>query len=266
MDNIRVLVNGACGRMGREVVKAVVAQADLELVGAVDKVGQGQEIGQVCGLGDLGITVERDLAAALRNTTPTVVVDFTTPLTVMDNIKATLEAGVAAVVGTTGLTSENLEEIAELAVGMGKGIIVAPNFALGAVLMMRFAQEAARYFPDVEIIELHHDRKIDAPSGTALKTAELIAAGRVAEPGTKPAPLEKINGARGGEYLGTKIHSLRLPGLIAHQEVIFGAQGQTLTIRHDSLDRSSFMPGVILAVRKAPEIKGLVYGLDALID
>jgi 4-hydroxy-tetrahydrodipicolinate reductase len=149
---------------------------------------------------------------------------------------------------------------------MGKGIIVAPNFALGAVLMMRFAQEAARYFPDVEIIELHHDRKIDAPSGTALKTAELIAAGRVAEPGTKPAPLEKINGARGGEYLGTKIHSLRLPGLIAHQEVIFGAQGQTLTIRHDSLDRSSFMPGVILAVRKAPEIKGLVYGLDALID
>jgi len=131
---------------------------------------------------------------------------------------------------------------------------------------MRFAQEAAKYFPDVEIIELHHDRKIDAPSGTALKTAEMIAVGRVVEPASKPAPLEKINGVRGGEYLGTKIHSLRLPGLIAHQEVILGAQGQILTIRHDSLDRSSFMPGVMLAVRKAPGLKGVVYGLDALID
>lgn len=266
MDKIRVLVAGACGRMGREVVKAVVAQDDLELVGAVDKVGAGQEIGQVCGLGDLGITVENDLALALMNKTPAVMVDFTTPLTVMDNIKAAMEAGVAAVIGTTGLTEENLDELTDLANRADKGIIVAPNFALGAVLMMRFAQEAAKYFPDVEIIELHHDRKIDAPSGTALKTAEMIAAVRVAEPGSKPAPLEKINGARGGEYLGTKIHSVRLPGLIAHQEVIFGSQGQILTIRHDSLDRSSFMPGVILAVRKAPGLKGLVYGLDALID
>lgn len=266
MDKIRVLVNGAYGRMGREVVKAVVAQEDLELVGAVDKVGGGQDIGQICGLGVLGLTVETDLTVVLGNTAPAVMVDFTTPLTVMDNIKAALEAGVAVVVGTTGLTEENLDEINDLAARSERGVIVAPNFALGAVLMMRFAKEAARYFPDVEIIELHHDRKIDAPSGTALKTAEMIAAGRVAEPGSKPAPLEKINGARGGEYLGTKIHSVRLPGLIAHQEVIFGNQGQTLTIRHDSLDRSSFMPGVILAVRKAQEIKGLVYGLDALID
>ncbi len=266
MEKVKVIVAGAYGRMGREVVKAVVAQDDLELVGAVDKMGAGQEIGQVCGLGDLGIKVETDLTTACRNSAAEVVVDFTTPLTVMDNIKSALKAGVAAVIGTTGLTQENLEEINDLAAQAGKGIIVAPNFALGAVLMMRFAQEAARYFPDVEIIELHHDRKIDAPSGTALKTAELIAAGRVTDPGVKPAPLEKINGARGGEYLGTKIHSVRLPGLVAHQEVLFGNQGQTLTIRHDSLDRSSFMPGVILAIRKVRNLQGLVYGLEALID
>lgn len=266
MDKMGVLVVGAYGRMGREVVKAVVAQEDLKLVGAVDQAGGGEDIGQVCGLGDLGIEVETDLTTVLKKKAAAVMVDFTTPLTVMDNIKAALAAGIPAVVGTTGLTAENLEEIEDLAVRTGKGVIVAPNFALGAVLMMRFAQEAAKYFPDVEIIELHHDRKIDAPSGTALKTAEMIAAGRTSEPGTKPAPLEKINGARGGDYLGTKIHSVRLPGLIAHQEVIFGGQGQTLTIRHDSLDRSSFMPGVILAIRKAPSVKGLIYGLDALID
>ncbi|HHW13272.1 MAG TPA: 4-hydroxy-tetrahydrodipicolinate reductase [Firmicutes bacterium] len=266
MDKIGVLVAGACGRMGREVVKAVVAQDDLQLVGAVDQVGAGEDIGQVCGLGELGIAVETDLAAALRSSAAAVMVDFTTPLTVMDNIKAALAAGVSAVVGTTGLIAENLEEIEDLAVRTGKGVIVAPNFALGAVLMMRFAQQAAKYFPDVEIIELHHDRKIDAPSGTALKTAELIAAGRTSEPASKPAPLEKINSVRGGDYLGTKIHSVRLPGLIAHQEVIFGGQGQTLTIRHDSLDRTSFMPGVILAVRKAPSVQGLIYGLDTLID
>lgn len=266
MDKIGVLVSGAYGRMGREVVKAVVAQEDMQLVGAVDQAGEGEEIGQACGLGDLGIKVEADLTAALKKRAVDVMVDFTTPLTVMDNIKAALEAGVAAVVGTTGLTEENLEEIDELAGRTGKSVIVAPNFALGAVLMMRFAQEAAKYLPDVEIIELHHDRKIDAPSGTALKTAEMIAAGRVAEPGSKPAPLEKINGARGGEYLGAKIHSVRLPGLIAHQEVIFGGQGQTLTIRHDSLDRTSFMPGVMLAIRKVSAVKGLIYGLEALID
>ncbi|NLC52647.1 MAG: 4-hydroxy-tetrahydrodipicolinate reductase [Firmicutes bacterium] len=266
MDKMGVLVAGAYGRMGREVVKAVVAQEDLQLAGVVDQAGAGEDIGQVCGFGDLGIKIETDLPTALKKRTATVMVDFTTPLTVMDNIKVALSAGVSAVVGTTGLTAENLEEIEDLAVRTGKGVIVAPNFALGAVLMMRFAQEAAKYFPDVEIIELHHDRKIDAPSGTALKTAEMITTGRTTEPGSKPAPLEKINGARGGEYLGTKIHSVRLPGLIAHQEVIFGGQGQTLTIRHDSLDRSSFMPGVILAIRKAPSVKGLVYGLDALID
>ncbi|HBG17191.1 MAG TPA: 4-hydroxy-tetrahydrodipicolinate reductase [Firmicutes bacterium] len=266
MNKIRVLVSGAFGRMGREVVKAIVAQDDMTLVGAVDKTGVGAEIGQVCGLETLGIKIEQDLLSALKRTEAEVMVDFTTPLAVMENIKAAAETKVAGVIGTTGLTAENLEEINELASKSEKCFLVAPNFAIGAVLMMGFAHEAAKYFPDVEIIELHHDRKLDAPSGTAIKTAELIATGRVAEPVAKPAPLEKINGARGGEYLGIKIHSVRLPGLIAHQEIIFGNQGQTLTIRHDSLDRSSFMPGVLMAIRKVPTLKGFYYGLESLVD
>lgn len=252
--------------MGREVVKAVTAQDDMVLVGAVDKTGVGEEIGQVCGLNSLGLRIEPDLAGVLKDSGADVMVDFTTPLAVMENIKAAVENKVAGVIGTTGLTEENLEEVSEIVSRSEKGFLVAPNFAIGAVLMMRFAQEAAEYFPDVEIIELHHDRKIDAPSGTALKTAEMIASGRRAEPAVKPAPLEKLNGARGGGYLGTKIHSLRLPGLIAHQEVIFGSLGQTLTIRHDSLDRSSFMPGVLMAIRKLQSLKGFFYGLETLVD
>ena len=188
MDKMGVLVAGAYGRMGREVVKAVVAQEDLQLAGVVDQAGAGEDIGQVCGFGDLGIKIETDLPTALKKRTATVMVDFTTPLTVMDNIKAALAAGIPAVVGTTGLTAENLEEIEDLAVRTGKGVIVAPIFAMGAVLMLRFAQDAALFFPDVVLIELHHDRKIDAPSGTALKTAEMIAAGRTSEPGLNRRP------------------------------------------------------------------------------
>ncbi len=266
MEKTRVLVSGAYGRMGREVVKAVVTQDDMVLVGAVDKIGVESDIGKVCGLDKLGVNIEKDLLATLKRTKPDVMVDFTTPLVIMENIRIAAEAKVAGVIGTTGLTGENLEEVNELALQSGKAFLVAPNFAIGAVLMMRFAREAARYFPDVEIIELHHDRKIDAPSGTALKTAEMIAAGRVMEPLVKPAPLEKIDGARGGEYLGTKIHSLRLPGLIAHQEIIFGNQGQTLTIRHDSLERTSFMPGVLMAIRKLRTLKGFFYGLESIMD
>ncbi len=266
MERIRVVVSGAFGRMGREVVKAVAAQDDMVLAGVVDKAGVGEEIGQVCGIKPLGLRIREDLAAVLQESRAEVMVDFTTPLAVMENIKVALEHKVAGVIGTTGLTDENLEEISALVAKTEKGLLVAPNFAIGAVLMMRFAKEAAKYFPDVEIIELHHDRKVDAPSGTALKTAEMIAAGRRAEPTPKPAPLEKINGARGGEYLGVKIHSLRLPGLIAHQEVIFGSQGQTLTIRHDSLDRSSFMPGVLMSIRKLRSLKGFYYGLESLVD
>lgn len=267
MAPIRVLVSGAYGRMGREVVKAVIAQPDMELAGAVDKAGIGEDAGRVAGVAQTGVIISPDLAATISKTNPEVMVDFTTPLAVMENIRAAAEAEVAGVIGTTGLTAENLEEIARLAAKAGRAFLVAPNFAIGAILMMRFAAEAARFLPDVEIIELHHDKKIDAPSGTALKTAEAINAARAGQqPPARVSPLEKVKGARGGELAGVHIHSVRLPGLVAHQEVIFGGMGQTLTIRHDSLDRSSFMPGVLLAIRKVVTEKGFFNGLEAFLS
>ena len=220
MVKTKVLVNGAKGKMGSETVKAVSKESDLELVGKTD-------------LGD-------DLAKAIAKSKASVVVDFTQPDSVMKNVKTILENKVHAVVGTTGLTQDNLAEIKKLCAENNVNCIVAPNFAIGAVLMMKFAQEAVKHMPQVEIIELHHDKKVDAPSGTALKTAELMG---------KKVP----------------IHSVRLPGLVAHQEVIFGGLGQTLKIRHDSISRESFMPGVMLAVRKAKKLKGLVYGLEKIL-
>ncbi|HEY8345316.1 MAG TPA: 4-hydroxy-tetrahydrodipicolinate reductase [Bacillota bacterium] len=266
MEKIRVVVSGAYGRMGREVMKAVSAQEDLSLVGAVDKAGVGTNVSVLTGVGGTEVVISSNLPETLQKTKPDVVVDFTTPLVVKENIKAILEAGVNGVIGTTGLTEENLTEIAALTEQAGKGLLVAPNFAIGAVLMMRFAKEAAKYLPEAEIIELHHDRKIDAPSGTAMKTAEMIKDGRTQALTSKPAPLEKVKGVRGGNYSGIHIHSVRLPGLVAHQEVIFGGIGQTLTIRHDSLDRTSFMPGVLLGIRKIIKMKGLIYGLENLMD
>lgn len=220
MVKIKVIVNGAKGKMGQEVVKAVSKESDLELVGQVD-------------LGD-------DLANAIRTTKADVVVDFTLPSVVMKNIRTILNNGAQAVVGTTGISEDNLKEIKSLCAKNKVNCLVAPNFAIGAVLMMRFAKEAIKHMPKAEIIEFHHESKVDKPSGTAIKTGHLMG---------KEVP----------------IHSVRLPGLVAHQEVIFGGLGQTLTIRHDSLTRESFMPGVILAVRKIKELKGLVYGLENLL-
>ena len=261
LSKIKVLVSGASGRMGREVIKAVLKDAELELVGAVDKMSVDKDIGPLVGSEPLGITIQGELAAGLNTCKPLVVVDFTTPGTVMSNIRTTLAAGVHVVVGTTGLTPENLQEIGDLCVQYKVNALVAPNFAVGALLMMRFAATAAKYFPQVEIIELHHDQKLDAPSGTSIKTAEMILAGR-GEQSHQTIGEEKIKGVRGGEMDGIHLHSIRLPGLIAHQEVIFGGEGQTLTIRHDSLSRESFMPGVILAVKMVPQKPGLTYGLD----
>jgi 4-hydroxy-tetrahydrodipicolinate reductase len=237
--------------MGQEVVAAVRAETDLALVAQI-------------GAGD-------DLAAALDAVRPTALVDFTVPEAVMGNIGVALAHGVVPIVGTTGLSPADVEEVRGLCRRHGVGALIAPNFALGAVLMMRFAQEAARWLPDAEIIEMHHERKLDAPSGTAAKTAEMIAQGRA---GANPTPLppdvfEKIPGSRGGRGVGdVPIHSVRLPGFVASQEVIFGGLGQTLTIRHDSRDRKSFMPGVILALRHAPRLREsgeLAYGLEHLL-
>lgn len=260
---IRVLVAGANGKMGREVISAVSAADGMELVGAVD-IGA---IGKIIEL-DAGsdIAIRGDLAAALADVDPDVMVDFTRPSAVEGNIRTALAAGVDCVVGTTGLSDEKLSEIA-LAAPEGTCLFVAPNFAIGAVLMMDFAEKAARFMPSVEIIELHHDKKVDAPSGTALRTARLIAASRGEDPPTPGRESENpgMEGARGAVANGVHVHSVRLPGLVAHQEVIFGGQGQTLTIRHDSIDRTSFMPGVLLAIREVGACDGLVVGLERLM-
>jgi 4-hydroxy-tetrahydrodipicolinate reductase len=245
-ENIAVIVNGAKGRMGREAVRAVEAQADLSLVAQTD-------------LGD-------DLAVTVRETGARVVVDFTQPHVAVENTKKILQSGAHPVVGTTGFTREDIANLTQMASDLGRGGLIAPNFAIGAVLLMRFAAEAARYFPSVEVIELHHDQKLDAPSGTAIKTVELIRAAQPTKCEPHPEETETLPGARGARYLGVPIHSVRLPGYVAHEEVLLGGPGQVLTLRHDSLSRESFMPGVILAIRKVVHLKELVYGLETLLE
>ncbi|SCE95206.1 dihydrodipicolinate reductase [Micromonospora carbonacea] len=243
---IRVAVLGARGRMGVEVCRAVEEAADMELVAALDQ-------------GD-----DRSAAAGAE-----VAVDFTTPDVVLDNLRWCVEAGVHAVVGTTGFTGRRLDQVRDwLAARPEVGVVIAPNFGIGAVLMMQFAERAARHFESVEIIEQHHPRKLDAPSGTATHTARRIAQAR-AEAGLGPAPdatKDEVPGARGADVDGVRVHAVRATGLVAHQEVLFGTAGETLTIRHDSYDRASFMPGVLLAVRAVRTRPGLTIGLDPLLD
>jgi 4-hydroxy-tetrahydrodipicolinate reductase len=245
-ERIRVLVNGAKGRMGQETVRAVEKAEYLVLVGGTD-------------LGD-------DLAGAIRETKAQVVVDFTQPEAAARNTETILRAGAHPVVGTTGFRQEDIRALTQLASDLSRGGLIAPNFALGAVLLMRFAAEAARYFPAVEVIELHHDQKLDAPSGTALRTVEILRAAQAASVPPNPREKETVARTRGGRYLGVPIHSVRLPGFVAHEEVIFGAPGQVLTQRHDSLSRESFMPGVLLAVRKVVGLKALYYGLESILE
>ncbi|WP_033292387.1 4-hydroxy-tetrahydrodipicolinate reductase [Amycolatopsis jejuensis] len=243
---IRVGVLGARGRMGATVVKAVEGAADLELVAALDT-------------GD-------DFASLAR---AQVVVDFTHPDAVMDNLRYLVSRDLHAVVGTTGFSEERLAELRGLLADKPSlGVLIAPNFALGAVLAMRFAAQAAKYYASAEIIELHHNRKADAPSGTAAHTARMIAAAR-ASAGVAPgsdATTSELDGARGASVEDVHVHSVRLPGLVAHEEILFGGEGETLTIRHDSLDRTSFMPGVLLGVRSVVARPGLTVGLENVLD
>ena len=265
VERIKVAVTGAAGRMGREVVKAVLAQEDMALVAAVDLDETGQDAGILAGVGACGIPLTSDLAKALVKSSAQVMIDFTAPAAVLDDLRAAVEAGVAAVVGTTGLNAEALAEVSTLTAARAGRVIIAPNFALGAVLMMHFAAIAAKFFPRSEIIELHHDGKLDAPSGTAVKTAEMILATRGEAAPERPSQ-EKLRGARGAELDGLHLHSVRLPGLVAHQEVLFGLDGQVLSLRHDSFARSSFMPGVLLAVREIlARGPGVIYGLEQLL-
>ncbi|VBB08033.1 dihydrodipicolinate reductase signature [Lucifera butyrica] len=263
---IRVMVCGAYGKMGREVIKAVYRDEQLSLVGAVDVKSNFDDVGDLIGVAKTGIPVGNDLQTVINETKPQVMVDFTNPVSVLNNIRLAIKNGVCPVVGTTGLTENNISEIRELCLQTKVNAIISPNFSVGAVLMMKLSQEAAKYLPQVEIIELHHDQKLDAPSGTALRTAELIAAQRGVLRQGHPDETEKLMGARGAELAGIRLHSVRLPGYVAHQEVIFGGLGQTLTIRHDSISRESFMPGVILACKKVLTVDGLICGLEHIME
>ena len=230
--------------MGKESVKAVSEDPDLDLVAQTD-------------LGD-------NLPGEISQTKAQVVVDFTTAAAAMKNAGCIIESGARPVIGTSGLLPEQVAELQKLCNKQNLGGIIVPNFAIGAVLMMKYSQDAAKYFPHVEVIELHHDLKADAPSGTAIKTANLLAESRGS---ALPTVNEKeiLSGARGANTEDIRIHSVRLPGLVAHQEVIFGGQSQTLTIRHDSIHRDSFMPGVCLACKKVMDLNELVYGLEHLL-
>lgn len=245
---IRVGVLGSKGKMGQAVLAAISGADDLECVAQID-------------LGD-----SLDL---LTKNNAEVVIDFTQPNSVMGNLDFAIKNGIHCVVGTTGFNDEKLAQLNKLIAANPKvGVLIAPNFGLGAVLMMQFAAKAAKYFESAEIIELHHPNKIDAPSGTATRTAELMGDARKSAglPVMPDATATSLDGARGSQVAGIHIHSIRARGLVAHQEVIFGAQGETLTIRHDSLDRSGFMPGVLVAVREVGSHLGLTYGLEHFLN
>jgi 4-hydroxy-tetrahydrodipicolinate reductase len=263
---IRVLVCGAYGKMGREVLKAVHKDEHLSVVGAVDVNSDFADIGDLIGTSKIGVAVGNDLETVIQETRPQVLIDFTRPESVMNNLQIAIRNSVCPVVGTTGLSEADIAQVRQLCNERHVNAIIAPNFSVGAILMMRLAKEAASVFPHVEIIELHHDQKLDAPSGTALRTAELIMETRGQMRQGHLHEVEKLAGARGGETGGIRIHSVRLPGYVAHQEVIFGGLGQTLTIRHDSVSRESFMPGVILACKKVLTVDGLVFGLENILE
>ena len=264
-EKIKVVFAGVNGKTGRAVLKGIMNEPDIDIVGAVDINSQGTDIGMLIGFQPVNILVEDDLDQVIKNTNPDVLLDFTSPASVMKNIEIAVENRVGCVIGTTGISPEDLEIVKQWSDQYRTPVFIAPNFSIGAVLMMRFAQEASRYFPNIEIIEKHHDQKVDAPSGTALKTLELIAEERKSMRQGSSAEVEKLSGARGGEYQGMHVHSIRLPGYVAHQEVIFGGDGQTLTIKHDTINRDCFAPGVLLAIRNLQHLEGVIYGLEKLL-
>lgn len=242
---INVLVNGAFGRMGQLTAKTISEHPDFSLVGQTGR--------------------EYDLVRSIKDSQAQVVIDFTHPDVVFANTSAIIDAGAHPVIGTSGLTKEQIQLLQEKCAHLNLGGIIAPNFSLGAVLMIKHAKEIIKYMPRVEIIEMHHEGKVDSPSGTALRTAEMLAdaAPGINQP-TKPS-LETIPGARGADYRNIPIHSLRLPGFLAHQQIMFGNPGETLTLRHDSIDRQCFMPGVVFACKKVITLNHLLYGLEEIL-
>lgn len=266
MDKIKIVVAGPRGKMGREAVQLVLNAENFELSAVLDHKNGGKRLGELEGFSRSDVPVFTSLEDCLAETKPDVLVDLTTPKVGMEHTRTALRYGVRPVVGTTGFSNEELGELKSMCDEKGIGCIIAPNFAVGAVLMMKFSQMAAKYFPDVEIIELHHDQKLDAPSGTAVKTAQMISETRTEKIQGHPDEKELIEGARGANIEGMRIHSVRLPGLVAHQQVMFGSEGQMLTIRHDSFHRSSFMSGIKLAVDTVMKMDFFVYGLENILD
>lgn len=242
---IPVLINGAHGKMGQITAKTLACHADFSLV-------------KQTGRSD-------DLVNEIKKSGAKIVIDFTNAHSVYDNTKAIIESGAHPIIGTSGLTKEQIQELQKQCAELRRGGIIAPNFSLGAVLMMKYAQEVAKYFPQVEIIEMHHDGKLDSPSGTAVRTAEMIAATRKEHITAQKTLRETLPGARGASYQNISIHAIRLPGLVAHQQILFGGLGETLSIKHDSIDRQCFMPGVVLACKKVMELNELVIGLEHIL-
>lgn len=270
---IPVIVNGAGGKMGREVIKHVAESQDMILIGAVDINPNylGKDIGELAGIKHLEIPVINDLESILITATQEkvqgVMVDFTHPNNMYNNIRSAIAYGVRPVVGTTGgLTKEQLKDLEEFADKASTGCLIIPNFSIGIVLLQKAAIEASKYFDDVEIIESHHNQKIDAPSGTAIQTAEILAKSGKIYNVSCMEETETIKFSRGCLASNNiRVHSIRLPGLIAHQEVIFGSEGQVYTLRHDTSNRTCYMPGILLAIRQVTRLKSLVYGLEKIL-
>ncbi|WP_431799138.1 4-hydroxy-tetrahydrodipicolinate reductase [Halobacillus andaensis] len=266
MSEIKCIVAGPRGKMGSEALRMIEKDEQLSLSACIDRKFDGENVKDLDGLPNLDAPVFTDAELCLQEVEADVLIDLTTPEFGYKHTKLALKYNVRPVVGTTGFTEEQLGELRSLSEEKQLGTVIAPNFAVGAVLMMQFSKWAAKHFPDVEIIEKHHDQKLDAPSGTAVKTAQLIQEERKAHKQGHEYEEETIEGARGADYDGMRIHSLRLPGLVAHQEVVFGSLGETLTIKHDSHHRESFMSGVKLAATQVMELDTLVYGLEHLLD
>lgn len=264
--NIKVIIAGPRGRMGREAVKMVSEESKFDLVACIDRKNNGKRLSDIQGFPRLDVPIFDNAEECFASVNADVLIDLTIPDSGFKHTYLALEHHIRPVVGTSGFSNEQIDELTDLAKTKETGCIIAPNFAVGAVLMMKFSQMAAKFLSDVEIIEKHHDQKLDAPSGTANKTVDLINEVRDSKGQGHPDEFETLQGARGAEKNGMRIHSVRLPGLLAHQEVILGGLGETLTIKHDSYSRQSFMSGIKLAVNHVLTISTLVYGLENIMD
>jgi 4-hydroxy-tetrahydrodipicolinate reductase len=262
----KIVMAGICGRMGASISRELIKEKEIKLVGGLDIKNSGMDIGEFLTGGKTGFRIY-DSYEDIKGLGPDIIIDFTNSEVAFRNINWAIDNGINIIVGTTGLSKKNLENIEKKALNSSSRTLIVPNFSIGAVIMIKVSRMISKYFDDCEILELHHDKKIDAPSGTSVYSAEQINLSKnFNESRLKDGEKEIIDGSRGGFVNGIHIHSIRLPGLLAHQNIIFGTKGQTLSIRHDSMDRSSFYPGVVLAVRNLDKLPSYTFGLDKLID